>query len=112
MIAEELRISALLSSHSTLSASRPSFAAQKFLATTATPRGTCTTLTTPVTAMVAPSSKDLTVAPNSGGRRSSATSMPGISTSNVNSAVPSHLAGTSTRAACFPMSLKSFGSFS
>ena len=68
MMAAVLRFSALLSSHSTLSASRPSFAAQKLLATTATPRGTCTTSTTPGTALAAVASNDFTVAPNSGGR--------------------------------------------
>ena len=55
---------------------------------------------------------DLTVPPNSGARFSSATSMPGISTSIVNSAVPSHFAATSTRGTRLPMSLKSFGSLS
>src|SRR5229473_7514170 len=84
IICDELRFSAWVSSHSTLSASRPSFAAQKLLATTATPRGTWTTLTTPGTAAAAEASKDLTVAPKSGGRLSKATSIPGNATSKVN----------------------------
>ena len=97
MIASELRFSAFESSHSTFSASRPCFAAQKPFATTATPPGTCTTETTPGTAFAAVASNDLTVAPKSGGRCSSATSMPGNVTSSVNCAVPLVFGGTSTR---------------
>ncbi len=111
-MAAELRFSAPLSSQVTLSASRPNLAAQKPLATTATPPGTSTTLTTPGTAAAALASKALTVAPNCGGRLSSATNMPGNATSNVNCAVPLTLAGTSTRGTLRPMSLKSFGSLS
>ena len=62
--------------------------------------------------MVAVASNDFTVAPNSGGRCSSATSMSGKVTSMVNWAVPLVLGGTSTRGNFWPMSLKSFGSFS
>jgi hypothetical protein len=43
-----------------ISASRPCLAAQKFFAITATPPGTCTTLTTPGTALAAVASKLLT----------------------------------------------------
>src|SRR5580692_11639384 len=88
MMASVLRFSALLSSQATLSASRPCFAAQKLLATTATPRDTCTTSTTPGTALAAVASNDLTVAPNCGGRCSTATSIFGNVTSSVNCAVP------------------------
>jgi hypothetical protein len=75
------------------------------------PRGTWTTSTTPGTAFAAVASKDLTVAPNSGGRCSTATSMPGKVTSRVNWAVPLLFAGTSTRGSFWPISLKSLGSF-
>lgn len=53
----------------------------------------------PGIALVAVASNDFTVAPNSGGRWSRATSMPGRLTSRVNCALPSVLPGTSTRGA-------------
>jgi CO/xanthine dehydrogenase Mo-binding subunit len=55
--------------------------------------------------------KDLTVAPNSAGRCTTATSMPGKVTSRVNWAVPLPFAGTSTRGNFRAISLKSLGSF-
>ncbi|CAJ2713907.1 Uncharacterised protein [Burkholderia pseudomallei] len=112
MIASELRFSAPDSSHSTFSASRPCFAAQKPFATTATPRSTCTTDTTPGTAFAALASNDFTLPPKTGGRCSSATSMPGIDTSIVNCAVPSDFARASTRGTGLPISRKSLGDFS
>jgi hypothetical protein len=64
------------------------------------------TSTAPGIAPAAVASKDFTVAPNCDGRSRSATSMPGITTSRVNCAVPSTLAATSTRGGRRPMSLK------
>jgi hypothetical protein len=62
--------------------------------------------------LVAVASNDFAVAPNSGGRCSTATSMFGKVTSMVNCAVPLVFPGISTRGNFWPMSLKSFGSFS
>jgi hypothetical protein len=62
------RFSAALSSHSTLSALRPCMAFQVLSATTATPRGISTTSTTPFTCLAAVASNDFTLAPNNGGR--------------------------------------------
>ena len=97
MISSEPRFSAFVSSHSIFSASRPCFAAQKPVPTTATPPGTCTTDTTPGTALAAVASNDFTFAPKRGGRCSSATRMPGTVVSSVKCAVPFDLADASTR---------------
>src|SRR5690349_18944779 len=106
------RVSAAASSHWTVSASRPFFAAQKFSATTATPDGTWTTLTTPGTALAEAVSTDLTVAPNTGGRAMTAVSIPGSFTSNANCAVPLVFDLASTRGTEAPISVKRLGSFS
>ena len=90
---------------------RPLRAAQKLVATTATPDGTCTTCVTPFTRRLPIASIDLTVAPNRGGRAMSAVSIPGAEKSRVNFAEPSVFAAPSTRRTTLPTSLKSFGSF-
>ena len=59
-----------------------------FSATTATPRGVCTTSTTPLTALAFAASKAATAAPNSGGWIITAVSMPGSFTSMVKSCLP------------------------
>jgi hypothetical protein len=106
------RVSARLSSHVTRSASRPLRAAQKLVATTATPDGTGTTCVTPFTCRAGPASNDFTVAPKRGGRAISAVSIPGSLTSIVNCADPSVLARPSTRSSGLPTSFQSLGSFS
>ena len=90
-------------SHSTTSASRPSFAAQKLSASTATPVGICTTSITPCTAFDCVASNDFTVAPNSGAWATSAVSMPGSFTSCVKIAVPLPFATPSTRGVPFDL---------
>ena len=72
-----LRVSALLSSHSTFRASRPLMAAWVVVASTATPCGTITTSCTPFTAFAAVASKLLGAAPKRGGWATTATSMSG-----------------------------------
>ena len=67
MISALPSLKASLSSHSTLSASRPFFADQKFSASTATPCGIATTSITPLTAFVLEASNDLTLPPKRGG---------------------------------------------
>src|SRR6185369_6098609 len=62
------RISALLSSHSTFSASWPCRAAQVFSAMTATPCGTVMTSMTPAILRASASLTDFTVPPKRGGR--------------------------------------------
>ena len=75
------RFSALASSHSTFSASRPVRAAQVLCATTATPDGICTTSTTPGTLRAAAASNLSTLAPNLGAWATMAVSMLGRWTS-------------------------------
>ena len=67
--------------HSTVRASAPFFACQKCSATTATPVAISTTVRTPATALAARSSKRTTFAPKTGGRTTTACSMPGTSMS-------------------------------
>ncbi len=105
------RRSARVSSQTTRNASRPLRAAQKPVATTATPDGTRTTCVTPFTRRAAVASTDFTVAPKRGGRAISAVSTPGAVKSAVNCAEPSVLAFPSTRGTRLPTSLNSFGSF-
>src|SRR5205814_153361 len=62
------RFSASDSSQVTLNASRPFFADHMSRPTTATPRGICTTSTTPATAFAVPASNALARAPTRGGR--------------------------------------------
>ena len=112
-ISSELRVSAFASSHSTTSASRPCFAAQKSVASTATPVGTCTTSVTPGTAFAFAASNDFTVPPNRGGCATRAVSMPGSFTSWVKVALPVTLAGMSRRGtSSFPMRRKADASLS
>ena len=72
-----------LSSHSTVTRSRPLIAIHMFSATTASPREIRTTSTTPLRALAFAASKDLTVAPNFGGWIITAVAMPGNLTSMV-----------------------------
>ena len=99
-------------SQSTFSASRPSFAAQKWSATTATPLGTCTTLRTPGTALAAVASNDFTLPPNTGARATTAVSRPSNCTSMPNCARPVIFSGVSRRLVGLPMSFQSLASFS
>jgi hypothetical protein len=62
-------------------------------------------------ACAADASRLLTVAPNSGGRCSSATSIPGNAKSIVNCAVPFDFATASTRGIVWSISLNCAGSF-
>ena len=78
-------------SHSISSASRPFLAAQNESATTATPEGTRTTCLTPRTARARSAPIVFGVPPNTGGRATSATSMPGTVASIPNVAVPGDL---------------------
>ena len=55
------------SSHSTDKASRPCLADQKSVASTATPLGISTAVTTPLTALAFEASKDMTLPPKRGG---------------------------------------------
>src|SRR5664279_6290104 len=91
------------SSHSTFSASRPFFACQNVVASTATPLGTSTTYLTPGTFAASVASNLSTVAPNVGGCMTTAVSMPGNCTSCVNLAVPLDLARESVRGTPLPM---------
>jgi len=99
-------------SHSTASASRPRFAAQKPVAITATPEPTSTTCLTPGTASAAAESMLRAFAPKTGAWRTSAVSMPGRCTSIANTALPLTLAGVSRRFVGLPIRRKSFGSLS
>ena len=56
--------------------------------TTATPRGICTTCRTPATARALSALKLLTLPPKTGGRATSATSIPGSWTSSPKTALP------------------------
>ncbi len=71
-IASDERVSAVLSSQVTVSASRPFMAAQVSRAITATPVGTWTTSSTPATFRAAAASKPFTVAPKRGARATTA----------------------------------------
>ena len=95
--------------HSTVSASRPSFADQKWSATTATPDGTCTTWRTPGTASAFAGSNDFTVPPKYGERRTSAVCSPGKRTSMPNCARPLTLSGESRRFVGWPMTVQDDG---
>ena len=77
MIAAVPRFSAADSSQVTRSASRPFLADHMSRATTATPRGICTTSTTPGTAFAWVASKELTLPPKRGGRMTTAVIIPG-----------------------------------
>jgi len=82
------------------------------VATTATPSATCTTSVTPLIALVALASNEISLAPNAGGRSMTAVSKPGSFTSIVYVALPVHLASESTRrVCCLPISLNCDGSF-
>ena len=95
MISAVPRVSASVSSHCTVTASRALRAAHMCSATTATPRGVCTTSTTPGIALAAAASKDAALAPNFGGWIITAVSIPGSFTSRVNGWVPSVFDGPS-----------------
>jgi len=69
-----------------------------------------TTARTPGTALALVASYDLSVPPNTGQRSIDATSMPGTFTSMPNTALPSTLAGVSSRGTRVPSRRKSFGS--
>jgi hypothetical protein len=97
MISALPRVSAALSSHWTVTASRAFSAAHMCSATTATPRGVCTTSTTPGIAFAAAASNDAAFAPNRGGWIITAVSMPGSLTSIVNGWLPSVFEGPSKR---------------
>ena len=103
MISAEPSVFAPDSSHSTVSASRPCFAAQKCWPSTATPVGICTTSTTPAIALAFVASNDFTFAPNRGACATTAVSMPGNFTSCVNVAVPLLFARMSTRGVTFSL---------
>ena len=98
---------------STSSASRPFLAAQNEVATTATPDGTWTTS---LDAAHRPRARVafmlLTVAPNTGGRATSAVSMPGTLASRPNVASPVTFSRLSSRRVGLPMILNCDGSFS
>ena len=100
------------SSHVTLSASRPFLAAQNPSATTATPRSISTTFRTPGTAFAPVASIVFALPPKTGGRATTATSIPGSVMSSPKTAVPSTFDGVSSRFVGLPMSLKSLGSLS
>src|SRR6266700_704005 len=114
------------SSHWISSARRPVTACQYVSATTAMPAAQpaaqappvpvhglgsrATTARTPGTALALVASYDLSVPPNTGQRSIDATSMPGTFTSMPNTALPSTLAGVSSRGTRVPSRRKSFAS--
>src|SRR5215471_497460 len=98
--------------HSILSASRPSLAAQKCLATTATPVPVGTTFSTPGTLSAALGSNLASLAPNAGGRATTAVRRPGNWTSIPNWALPVIFSGVSSRRTLVPISFQSLGSLS
>src|SRR5205823_12113747 len=75
-------------SQSITSASRPSLALQKLLAMTATPDGTCTTCSTPLTDLALLASNDFTFPPKTGDLATSAVRRSGMRTSIPNCAFP------------------------
>ncbi len=99
-------------SQSTSSASRPSLAAQKWSATTATPEGTCTTARTPGTAFALSARNALTLPPKTGDRAIRAVFIPGICTSIANCAWPVTFCGESRRLVALPRIFQSLRSFS
>ena len=90
-------------SQSTRNASRPFFADQKSVATTATPLGIWTTARTPGIFSASLASKDFTLAPKRGGCATTAVRSPGIFTSCVNFAVPFAFTLESFRETSLPM---------
>ena len=99
-------------SHSTSSASRPFFAAQKFCATTATPFFSSTTCVTPGTDFTLSASSFFTSAPKTGGCATSAVCRFFLCTSRPKLALPSTFSSESMRRVGLPMSVKLFGSLS
>src|SRR5690349_14791702 len=122
----ESREAAAPSSHWISSARRPVTACQYVSATTATPAAhpaahapvvpvqglgsSATTARTPGTAFALVASYDLRVPPNTGQRSIDATSIPGTFTSMPKTALPSTLAGVSSRGTRVPSRRKPFGS--
>src|SRR5438477_9325018 len=100
------------SSQVTFNLSQPNFADQKRSAMTATPEGICSTARTPAIFMVSAESTLETLPPKTGGRATTAKSMPGIFTSKPNCAVPFILEGVSRRRVDLPISVNFSGSFS
>jgi hypothetical protein len=104
-------------SHWASSTSRPFFAAQKWLPTTATPLASCTTWVTPGTAFTLSALKPFSRAPNAGGCATTAVKnlpgpAPGGRTSRPKRVRASTLSGPSRRRVGLPMTLKFFGSLS
>jgi hypothetical protein len=94
-----------LPSQTTSRASRPFLADQNEVAITATPDGTWTTSLTPRTARARAAFTPLTVAPKTGGRATTAVSMPGTVASRPNVASPVTFTRLSRRFVDFPMIL-------
>jgi hypothetical protein len=92
-------------SYSTDKAALPWNAAHELSATTAMPRGTRTTSTTPLTFFAFDASNDLTVAPKIGGNNIEANFIPGTRTSMPYFAVPLTLSGVSMRLFTLPISV-------
>ena len=104
------RFSASDSSQVTLNASRPFFADHMSRPTTATPRGICTTSTTPATAFALVASNELARAPKRGGRMTTAVIISGSITSIANCCLPVDFARASSRGSfSLPTILKSVG---
>jgi hypothetical protein len=99
-------------SHCTSSASRPFFAAQKLLATTATPLGSSTTCVTPVRPFTLSALNEATFAPNTGGCATSAVCRFLRCTSRPNVALPFTFSAESRRRVGLPISLKSLAGLS
>jgi hypothetical protein len=87
-------------------------AAQKLLATTATPLPVGTTFSTPGTLSAALGSNLASLAPNAGGRATTAVRSPGNWTSIPNCALPVIFSGVSSRRTLVPISFQSLGSLS
>jgi hypothetical protein len=86
-------------------------AGQNPSARTATPRSIATTCRTPGTAFALSAFTRFTLPPKTGGRATSAISIPGTCTSRPKTALPLVLSGVSSRGVALPISLKSLGSF-
>jgi hypothetical protein len=99
-------------SQSISSASRPFFAAQKFVATTATALPMSTTCVTPATFCTFAASKARSFAPNTGGCATTAVRRSLRFTSMPNCALPSTFSAESRRRVGLPTSLNDLGSLS
>ena len=95
-------------SQSTTSLSRPVFAGQKPSAITATPDGICSTAFTPRSLRAPVASNFFTFPPKTGGRATTAVSIPGRCTSRPNCAAPFAFDGVSNRRVGFPISVNAF----